>query len=611
MTHLMSQLLELVQTGKLHWLTVPRYAVIALPVVLAGAVNLAGCGEAALLPLSVSALGVTRLVWLKRLPHEKVRLVAAENALATACPDQAIEILQPPLLFAGTHYQVERAALLTVAYVRNGQYVEAHRALNAVNEQHLWQDERLSLLCAWSWLFLEAGNPTEALRRLEEVPQKECIGDTRCLLLKAELKLQHSSLTDARTLLEGGLDRYEDAAQRILLLNNLARLEGLQGRFDAQLRYLQSALREFRCTPRADLADVVHHNLAIALVRAGRRDEARAVLREAWVSGDSENLRHAIAALNNALHAAREAGDADWTRDVHQEFQRQLSRLEPRTQRERLALDVSQLRARRNDEFSLESGDYLDLISQLLNHLDSSAPAIPGSDCVAALVEIRHDLKQEFRAAHNRAKCARLPPLAERAVRLLINHRPTIDAHLGALSPKLLGPLEAWHRYRTDSDKAQIELADSAEARRVATAHLFTHLREKAEWLEEQGTARHSIEAWLVICDEYLAYHRELPAAETLCLRDTYLQSALDALDCASMLFEHSKVLNQDIDHIIGVAYFNLQLREDAAAAAHWMRIVEAQKPELAHFAGWLREHYAYVCTALRTESTSSVAHHC
>ena len=77
------------------------------------------------------------------------------------------------------------------------------------------------------------------------------------------------------------------------------------------------------------------------------------------------------------------------------------------------------------------------------------------------------------------------------------------------------------------------------------------------------------------------------------------------------MLFEHSKVLNQDIDHIIGVAYFNLQLREDAAAAAHWMRIVEAQKPELAHFAGWLREHYAYVCTALRTESTSSVAHHC
>lgn len=474
----MSQLLELVQTGKLHWLTVPRYAVIALPVVLAGAVNLAGCGEAALLPLSVSALGVTRLVWLKRLPHEKVRLVAAESALAAARPDQAIEILQPPLLFAGTHYQVERAALLTVAYVRNGQYVEAHRALNAVNEQHLWQDERLSLLCAWSWLFLEAGNPTEALRRLEEIPQKECIGDTRCLLLKAELKLQHGSLTDARTLLEGGLDRYEDAAQRILLLNNLARLEGLQGRFDAQLRYLQSALREFRCAPRADLADVVHHNLAIALVRAGRRDEARAVLREAWVSGDSENLRHAIAALNNALHAAREAGDADWTRDVHQEFQRQLSRLEPRTQRERLALDVSQL-------------------------------------------------------------------------------------------------------------------------------------REKAEWLAEQGTARHSIEAWLVICDEYLAYHHELPAAEKSCLRDTYLQSSLDALDCASRLLEHSKVLNQHIDHMIGVAYFNLQLREDAAAAARWMRIVEAQKPALAHLAGWLREHYAYVCTALRTESTSSVAHLC
>lgn len=603
----MPPLLDLLHPGKLHWLTVPRYAIIALPLLMTGAFSLAGYGTAALLPLVVTGLGFARLVWFKRLPHEKNRLAAAERALAAAQPDQAIEILQRALPFGGTNYRVECAVLLALAYGRNGQFIEAHRTLSAFTDCHLLEDESLSLRCAWSWLFLEAENPAEALRRLEGVQEKECMADVRCLLLKAELELQQDRVAEARALLEAGLDRSRKAGERVRLFNNLARIELLQGRFDAQFRYLQAALTEFRKAPRADLTDIVHHNLAIALVRAGRRDEAREVLRDAWSLGDTTDLRYAISVLNNYLHAAREAGDPDWKREVHAEFKRQLSRLAPRTPRERLALDVSQLRARRNDEIPLESGDYPGLIGPMLDSLDVPLPAIPESDRVAALVEIRHDLKQEIQSALSQAEFDRLLALFRRAARQLLDHRPTIDAHLNELSPKLLAPLEVWHRYRTDADKAQIELAASPEALREAFARLFDHLREKAEWLAEVGTARQSIEAWLIICDEYVAYHDQFTVTAQPSWRNEYLALAQHALDQAVARLEASKKISQHVEHMIGLAYFNLRLRQDSAAAAHWVQIIEAQKPSLGHFAKWLREQYADVCAELRTHATSPI----
>lgn len=604
----MPPLLDLVHPSKLHWLTVPRYAVIGLPLVLAGALQLAGFGMATLVPLSVSALSFARLVWLKRLPHESARLAAAEQALAAAQPDQAIALLQRPLPFAGMNYQVGRAALLAHAFVRNGQFIEAHRALSAFNEQHLQPDERLRLRCAWSWLFLQAENLAEAQRQLENLPESERAADLGYLLLKAEIELGQDRFTQARALLQTGLDRAHEAKHRMHLLNNLARLEGLQGRFDAQLRSLQAARTEFRKAPSTDLTDAIHHNLSIALVRAGQLDEAREVLREAWAAGDATDLHHAITVLNNALHAAREAGDAGWTREVHDEFERQLTRLPPGTPRERLALDVTRLRARRNDGILLKTGDYPSLIRHLLDSLDAPQPAIPESDRVAALVEIRHDLKREMETARHPAEIARLHALLQRAARQLCDRRPTIDAHLSTLSPKLIGPLDMWHRYRTDADKAQVELADSPAAQHDALARLFCHLREKAEWLDEQGTARQAVESWLIVCDEYVALHTQIPATEQATWRQRYLGLAQHALDQATARLEGSKKHIQHIDHMIGLAYFNLQLRQDGPAARRWVEIIEAHKPSLAHYAGWLRGQYVDVCAVLESHSRSQRA---
>jgi tetratricopeptide (TPR) repeat protein len=277
----MPPLINLLQPGKLHWLTVPRYAVIAIPLLLATGSSVIGQGGAVALTLLLGAtFGCARLVWFKLLPHERARLDNARNALNAAQPDRAIGILLKPLALAGTHYQVKRAVLLARGYCRQGDLIKAHEFLSAHDTPYLLPDEQLSLQIAWTQLFIEADNPAEARRRLADISEQACPSNLNCLLLQAELALQDEHYPQARTLLESGLDRFKEPADRVLLHNNMARLEGLQGRKHAQLRHLQAARLEFKAAPRADLTDIVHHNLAIALVRNGQPEEAKEVLRE-------------------------------------------------------------------------------------------------------------------------------------------------------------------------------------------------------------------------------------------------------------------------------------------------------------------------------------------
>lgn len=591
----MKSLIDLLHKDKEHWLTVPRFAVMVLPLGLAGVLSSAGYGAIAVVLLVITALGMSRLIWFRLLPHETVRLTAARQALAAAHSDEAVRILQAPLQFSGVHYKLQRAALLSKAYLREGMFIEAHGVLSTVNEKALLASELMRLSCAWAQLFHAAGNHDEAARRLEGISLNDFVDDAECLLIKAWIGLEQGNLIEARQLLEVGLDRNPKDDLRMLLLNNLAAVECLQGRTDTQLRHLQAALTIFRNSPRPDLTSILHHNLAIALARAGRSGEARGVLREAWAGGDRANLGHVLEVLNNSLHAAREVGDENWKREAYEEFDRQLSRFDSLLPREQLALDVSQLRMRRNDGMPLEPGVYLSLIKRLLDNLDAPKMTIPDGDRVSALVEIALDLKCAMQTQCLPSDVSTLYDLMRSASLQLLDKRTIVDAYLNTLSPKLTGPLNAWHGYQTSIDKAEIFLAQSNEVRFSCLDKLFRHLRERAERLTEQDAPYHAIKAWVILCDEYLAYHDQLEAHEKLDCRKRYLHLAEHALDRVVELIEASKNQQSHIDYFIGAAWFALRLRNDVTTAARYMTIVKKINPAPEHFAIWLRDQYQWV----------------
>lgn len=596
----MDALLALIRAGDSRWLTVPRFAFATWAGVLVVVLAPIGHPIVATAVLVLCLISITRLLWLRLLPHEAARLESARLALAAARPDEAIRRLRQPLSVTGMHYNLQRAMLLATAYSRKGKFREAHGALSEIDERRLLPDEDRTLRCAWARLLLEAGNLREAAQQLDGLEERQLTQDTGCLLVKSWIALETGEHATARALLERALDRnphagHPPAVQRMLLLNNLATIEGAQGRPAMQLERLQAARAAFQQAPRADLSAILHHNLAIALVRAGQTDAAREVLREAWAAGDATNLRHVLEVLNNNLLAAREAGDASWTGAVHEEFDRQLTRLGPVSPREQFTLNVSQLRMRRNDGIPSGSEPYEALIEGLLRDLDHLPMGTPIGERIAALREIRHDLKRAIETTPATADVSRLVALGHRVTGRLLENREAVDAYLQTLPPTLIGPIMAWRGHQTEMDKASIQLADSQEARLTALDRLFAHLREKAEWLTEQGTAHDAIEAWIILCDEHVAFHDQLPEHERAAYQRAHRHLAEQALDQAAGLLEQQSRLRDHADHMIGVAYFSLLLRDDRAAAAKWADKLAQQKPALDQYASWLREQYAWV----------------
>lgn len=598
----MPTLLNFTQPDKAHWLTQPRYAVITWPLLLTPVTSMAGFGGVAIALFGIAVSGYARLTWFKLLPHEQGRLDQARKALHATSPAQAINALQEAR-WVGTHYQVKRVALLARAYCQQDDYSTAHQVLNALADKPLLPDEQLCLNIAWAQLFNAADNPAEARRRLAGIADQQCLEHLDCLLLKADLALQHEDYQQARALLDAGLDRYQQPSERVLLHNNLARTEGLRGHTDIQLRHLKAALVEFKRAPRADLTDIVHHNLAIALVKNGQPSQAKEVLRNAQAASTDNGLAGMITLLNNQLLVAREAGDSHWIQQVHAEFDRQSSLIETASPGEQLALTLSRLSMMRNDAINRDSSSYPDLVKELLDKLSTSSPSITVAKRIAGLVVLRNDIQQEL-ATHSKQanqETEQLIALLKTATQQLQRHSATIDTYLTNLSPKLFGPLLLWHRYRTDADKARIQLANDPSSLQHAFTTLFNHLREKAEWLSEQGTAQQSIEAWLIICDEIVAYHDELQPEVQQRWQQEYAKLALQALDQATALMNKLQHHRQHIDQLIGLAYFSLRLRNDKAAAARWMEIVHSYSPVLGHYAQWLKRYYGFVCGVLAT----------
>lgn len=597
----MKLLIDLLQQkDKQRWLTTPRFAVVFLPLGFSAIFSSVGYNGIAILSFALVAVGFSRLVWFKLWPHEAVRLSSARKALAAARSDEAIQLLQASLRFAGVYYTLERAVLLSKAYAREGMFIEAHDILNSIDKKNLLPIENNRLHCAWAQLFRAAGNPDEAARRLESVSANDYAEDAEFLLTKVLVALDLGQLIEARQILEAELDRKPKDDFRILLLNNLAVVERMQGRTDRQIRHLQAARAIFRQVPRADLTSILHHNLAIALARAGQSNEAREVLREAWAAGDSKNLAHVLEVLNNCLHAAREIGDQNWKHEIYEEFDRQLMHFDSVSPREQLALDVTQLRMRRNDGVPIESSVYAALVIRLLDDLDKPQIAISESDRVAALREIWSDVKCQIETQYASVDFSELLGIMRRASVQLLAKRAIVDAYLNTLSPKLTGPVDLWHRYQTNIDKAEIFLATTDEARYVGLDHLFRHLHEKAEWLSEQNLPRQSVEAWLILCDEYISYDDKLPEYDKKIWSERYRDLAESALDKALAITDASNNPQNHVDHLIGIAWTALRLRSDVATASRCIAVVKKFDPAPDHFAVWLRNQYQWVLEQIK-----------
>lgn len=623
----MFEILNLIRDNS-RWLKEPRALLFFVPAAICTILAPTSYAIVTIPLLAIAGINVLRLVIL--LPHESARIQCAERELFNNNLDEAVKLLRKPLVASGWLYCFKTALILSRAYARSGQFRESYLQLLPLTDHLLLPIENREIQIAWARLFEAADNAPEAQRRLAAISHNECEAYLPCLRLKANVARALGNLEEARQLLQHGLDLNPRPSVRAALFNDLAAIEVIANRPVEQLNRLLAARQAFKQEPQAVLVESLHHNLAICLIRAGRSMEARAVLDEAWSAGDENNVHHVIEVLNNRLLAAREAGDAAWIKEVYDEFEQQLARFKNLTPRQRLALGISKLRMSRNDGIPLIVGQYTDLVDRLIDDVSKVRISVPSGDSIQALREILQDLKFELMSQVRFNSFSPDIPTLYRSLRhvatALLSYRPDVDVHLRELAPNLIGPVRAWRQHRVELDKAQLLLLDPVWAKQgqhsakvapdsmaelahntvgpdeeldTATSAVFTrlflHLREDAEWLTEQWSIAVAVRGWLHICDEYVAYHDQLPPPIRAGWRRDRLPVAVYALDQANILMEKQTHYYNQVDNLIGVAFFGLLLRNDKLAASRWMHFVDNLHPAMDQYAGWLREWYSWV----------------
>ncbi len=597
-----------------RWLVSRRFAPITWS--LFSAIGIAAVAPSFSWPLALfGALALLRLQVL--LPHEKRWLARATQAIADARPEQAVKLLRQLPSGASVAARLKATLLQARAYIHSSDLLAAHRVLRGVDQRQLLAQEKTHLHLAWARLHLEADNLRDFHGEMGRIEPPGGDGAIEYLTLKAIAAQRCGQLAEARRLLQGAFDQPLAPAEAATLYNNLATVELAAEHPNEQLRLLRKALAEFRRTPQPMLVRSLYHNLAFALVRAGEIEAARELIREAWAQGDRTNPRHVIEVLNDSLLLARQVGDRAWVEAVYAQFEALIETLDGLPAHERVALAVSGLRMRRNDNIPLVGQNYTMHVRQMIDDLR----VLDISQCVPALVEIYCDLQHEVTACAPSSGNSPSPAFSETLALLrttaerLLALRPAVEAHLQELPRTLVGPLRQWMRYRNDLDKAEIMLADSRwehgwgsnnppgstlfldwERATPIWRRLFAHLRENAEQLEGHAANADAVHAWIVLCDEYVAYHDQLPNPHRPAWRAAYLGMAEHALDQAMRLLELPDANpRSQADHLVGVARFLLLLRNDHAAAQAWIARFDAMEMSLNQYALWFREQYGWV----------------
>ncbi|CAM5784914.1 hypothetical protein CCAE64S_01458 [Castellaniella caeni] len=551
----------------------------------------------ALPPLVFSILGVIRLSWFRLFPYERKQLDRAIRALQDQNPKHAKEILETRLWIAGYHYKFLRDRLLSKTLRELGQFVEAHAVLAAVNEAALSPDEQRLLHCSWSQLFVDAGNLTEARRQLQNVEAAERLREPECLLVETQILQGLEQFREARVLLQSGLDRVREPCLRASLLNNLANIESLQGFAERHLLWLQAAQREFHKCPHSAATVQIHHNLAIALVRAGQIEGAKSVLDEAWNAGSGNNIQHVLSVLNTMLMAAREANNQDWKRDIYTKFDQSLRKFKNFTPAEQLALDVTEIRMRRNDGFPLPFATLLERSAKILKLLQEHQASICVTDRASAMQELRHQLELVAKQTYSEHDKGAALDVVRRIARASLKDRAELNKLLCDLSPKLILPVDQCYGFLSNMDKGEILLARTPQEALPVIGRLISRLKERAGWLEGEQAELPALEAQLTLCDEYVTYRDQLPPEPRDQLVRTYRPAAKHALHEALTALS-SRSGGRFTSQFIGAAYYALKINQDQTTAKRLIDQVDNSGAALDHFALWLRDQYQYVKNA-------------
>lgn len=503
------------------------------------------------------------------------------NRLIDDCDFEGAEALikrRPPALTDAT-----RIKLLLARHNLDDHKEDVFGAYSALQESQnfsLRSGEQTDFRISFAALLWHNGNYKGFMDLYASIDEKQITSNRKkqysFLLLTALLHESDRDLASAIGTLERAVELAITSPQKIAALNNLARLEQIQGNLVNASSYLGRALNELKSNHNPYLYHTVVYNLVWNNTGLGNIDTAGRLLDEFYEKADKQNAGQLIEYFNLKIEFARETRNRNLLTDTY--FQAE-QKLKPKLFGDaRLAYIIAELRMRFNDAYAFE--EHLNQVTENM----AALRALPPEKRFHAFNQIANTLSQYLK--ENSAATPRIHDLLNCAHKELLALETLVDVQLGRLPAVLPGARDFWHKRKI----ALLELGmfRTKGVSRAGMDAFFQRLTERRQIWQNKNNPQQEIEALLSGCEYYLLFGERLGKPFMQDFAELAQEWARQIDTLLSKAWPHPAVTV----YAIGAGYFSWRILDDREKTARWIMNFEKTRLSTQHFATGLRQQF-------------------
>ncbi|WP_131826348.1 hypothetical protein [Salinivibrio costicola] len=527
------------------------------------------------------------------LPHESAWLSEAWTQTEQLNFNQALATLTREPACSGYSAKLKARMLQVRILLRMGDHLKAQKTLATIDTTALLKRESIRLDGLRAFFYQCTGDVKSFYQAVEKFADADISIDTEYTLLKADALLTEGSIEAARECLEKRINGTQTPESLYKLYNNLAQCDDRFGLREQKLTHLRQAWREWKKRPEPNAIEYLIHNLAIEMVRNSELKNAKELLNEVLSLINQSQPEQILMWHNVVIDTAREAQSVELLKVAYATFEEHFPHWNC-TAAQKLTVKITRLRMYFNDGLQSDTKDFVAQIGEIFDELY----LLSASEQLSALKEISHNITQVILTNKGqRSVIAELNGLLDRCDSIAIALSDTVKAQLETLPPALVNQRIHWLGLQHYLEKIRIRQS-TASFPKQALESLFKCQKESAELHQSKRIHRVAIHAWMIICDEYVAYldqffsHKPSWAID---LKEQHQDTAISALYAAEEILNERRVSGGFEEVMVGVAYFYLKLFDDKAAAQYWMSQFDEGNWSLQHYAQWFRDMYSWV----------------
>lgn len=450
---------------------------------------------------------------------------------------------------------------------------KAFETFQKLNEFYLLPEEKIQVTLRLAGFYHFVANVKMLKETLLKINENDLSSEQKFLyqLYKSFVKELNGDIDGAKNELYKLLENSPKNRQS-QLFNNLARLEEMTGNTTQALHYYEKAGEALIQEPKPVLYHIIYHNLVIINAKLNKQEEAKRWMNIYESAVDKSILEVYIEYLNTQVFLARQLYDRILLVEAYKKMDLEIA---PKLIRDRwLAHFISKIRMSYSDDINFQ-----DNIMQA-EFLFGELKALEFPKNYFAAKEIFHLLKN----LAERNQIGSMGIFFEKVIAFMSDMNEIIKTYRKTLPDLAVGEQWFWLQEQNFLHKFVIFSKPDKENFEI----YFREIQEMARIAKNYENSYFETKAFMIICDEYLAYCHSLE--EKFC--SDFQTIAIEALKKASTKMDENQDNYQFIEFLIPLGFYFKYIGLDIQKASSYLKLFEDKYIAITQYAPWIQKYY-------------------